>query len=126
MPDWVIKYWLEWLFGLLIAIMGMCYKHLSSKLKREREERMERAAKDAEELKSLKDGMRSLLRRNIIADCEVAQQEGYCDSTKKDTIKDMYESYKGLGGNGVVKIMYEQTMTLRTFKLAEKGDQYDD
>lgn len=117
MPEWIVKYWVEWLFGLVIAILGACYKHLSNKIKIEKAERLERAKKDAEEFEALKNGMRSILRRQIIADCEAAQQAGTCDVMSKDTIKDMYDSYHALGGNGIVNGMVEQTMKLPTYKL---------
>lgn len=125
MPEWIVKYWVEWVFGLIIAILGGCFKHLSNKFKKERAERLEKAKRDEEEIKALKNGMRSLLRRQIIADCEAAQGEEYCDMTTKDTIKDMYDSYAALGGNGIVKIMVEQVTKLPTFKLTGKENHYE-
>ena len=123
MPDWIIKYWVEWLFGLVIAILGGLYKHLSNKGKAERQEREAKAKQDAEEIKALKNGMRSILRRQIIADCEAAQKEEYCDTTTKDTIKDMYDSYHALGGNGVVSALVTQTMILPSVR---KEDSHED
>ena len=36
MPEWIVKYWIEWLFGLVIAGLGLIVKGLSGKLKKER------------------------------------------------------------------------------------------
>ena len=119
MPEWIVKYWVEWMFGALLAILGACFKHLSNKFKKEKQERMEKAQRNEEEIKALRDGMRSLLRRNIIADCETAQIQGYCNITNKDVIKDMFDSYTALGGNGIVKPMVEQLMKMPTFKIGE-------
>lgn len=117
MPEWIVKYWVEWLFGLVIAILGACYKRLSDKFKREKAERLEKAKKDAEEIAALKNGMRSFLRRQIISDCEDAQRVGYCDVMMRDTIEDMAKSYYALGGNGIVKGLVDETYKLPTYRL---------
>jgi len=105
MPEWVTKYWLEWLFGLLSAGIVAYIRHLSKQVKQERAEQ-----------KALRDGMRSLLRRQIILDCEQAMRQGFCEMKQKDTIEDMYDSYHALGGNGVVTHLKAQTMNLPTVK----------
>lgn len=112
MPEWVTKYWIEWLFGLLSAGIIAYIRKLSKQVKQERAEQ-----------KALRDGMRSLLRRQIVADCEQAMKEGFCGTATKDTIEDMYNSYHALGGNGVVTRLKAQTMNLPTVNLmAMKGD----
>lgn len=110
MPDWIVKYWIEWVFGLVIAGMGWILKRFSGKLKKEREAREELARQAEAENKALKDGMRSLLRRQILADCEAAERQGWCDSTTKGTIKAMYDAYHGLGGNDVVTAAVRQVI----------------
>ena len=105
MPEWVTEYWIEWLFGLLSAGIIAYIRHLSKQVKQERLEQ-----------KALRDGMRSLLRRQIIADCEHAMKEGFCETATKDTIEDMFNSYRTLGGNGVVTHLKAQTMNLPTLK----------
>lgn len=110
MPEWIVKYWVEWVFGLVIAGMGWILKRLSAKLRKEREAREELARQAAAENQALKDGMKSLLRRQILADCEAAQRAGWCDSTKKGTIKGMYDAYHGLGGNDVVTASVNQVI----------------
>lgn len=110
MPEWIVKYWVEWVFGLVIAAMGWLMKRLNGKLKREREAREELAKQAAAENKALKDGMKSLLRRQILADCEAAQEQGWCDSTTKGTIQAMYDAYHGLGGNDVVTASVHQVI----------------
>ena len=105
MPEWIVKYWVEWLFGIIIAVVAAYCKHIAAQVKKEREEQ-----------KALRDGMRSLLRRQIIADCEQAVREGFCETKTKDTIEDMYDSYHALGGNGVVSHLKAQVMNLPTIK----------
>lgn len=103
--EWIVKYWIEWAFGLLIAALTAYCRHISKALKKEKDEH-----------KALRDGMRSLLKRNIIEDCEKAISDGYCSAATKDTIEDMYESYHALGGNGVVTRLKDQMLDLPTVK----------
>lgn len=105
MPDWIVKYWVQWLFGLVIAALTAYCKYLSGIIKKERKEQ-----------KAIRDGMRALLRRQIIFDCESAISVGYCSTTNKDTIDSMYKSYSALGGNGVVTTLREQMMALPTVR----------
>lgn len=112
MPEWVVKYWVEWVFGLLIGGLGILVKALFGKMKREKKAREDLEAKAAAETLALKDGMKSLLRRQIIADCKEAGRLGYCDETQRDTITAMYEAYHGLGGNGTVSDAYNSMRQL--------------
>lgn len=102
MSEWVIKYWTEWFFGLIIAGMGWLLKRLYGKLKKERKAREEMARLAEEKTVALEDGMRALLRRQILIDCEAAQRAEWCAAKSKETISVMYEAYHRLGGNGVV------------------------
>ena len=38
MPEWITKYWVEWLFGVLIAILTWVVKRTTSRVKREQEQ----------------------------------------------------------------------------------------
>lgn len=104
LPEWIVKYWIEWLFGLIIAGLGFVIKSLHKKLKDEKEQR-------ENENKALRDGMKSLLRRQILIDCEKAQTLGFCDSTTKGTIQSMYDAYHALGGNDVVSAAVHQVIS---------------
>lgn len=119
MPDWVTKYWIEWIFGLVVAVLGWCYKRLASKFTKEKAERVEKAEKDAVELQALKDGMRALLKRQLIEDCEAALKQGWCEPSIKESIQDMGLCYKSLGGNGIIPPMIEAVTKLRTFDMEE-------
>lgn len=105
MGEWIVKYWVEWVFGLVAAGVVAYVRHLSKQIKREKAEQ-----------KALRDGMRSLLKRQIILDCEQALKEGYCPMASRDTIEDMYKSYHALGGNGTVPHLKAQAMNLPTIK----------
>ena len=38
MPDWIEKYWIEWIFGILCAVLAFLYRSLASKLKKQKTE----------------------------------------------------------------------------------------
>lgn len=110
LPEWIVKYWVEWLFGLIAAGFGWVIRRLNKKIRAEREAR-EQLARDADERQAaLEDGMRALLRRQILADCERAQDLGYCPAKAKETINVMHEAYARLGGNGVVTATVHQVI----------------
>ena len=105
MWEWILKYWLEVVFGALITGLGIAYKVLAGKVKKARDENA-----------AIRDGLRSLLRRQIIEDCESSLKQGFCPITKKDTINDMYLSYHALGGNGTVTKLVDQIGNLPTLE----------
>ena len=110
MPDWIVKYWVEELFALIIAVFSFVIKSLHKKLKAVKALADEEKRQREEENKAIKDGMRSLLRRQILIDCENAQGIGHCSARKKETINEMYVAYHRLGGNGVVSSAVRQVI----------------
>ena len=78
----IIKYWIELLFTLLCTGTIYIFKQYIG----------------------LKNGMTSLLKSEILKVYEKYIYLGYCPSYMKENIKDMYESYHKLGGNGVVTV----------------------
>ena len=101
MPEWITKYWLEWLFGAALAVLTALWRSVSARLKQQQAENQ-----------ALREGMRSLLRSQIVDQCERALRDGWCGARLRDTINDLYTSYHTLGGNGTVTAIVEQAMRL--------------
>ncbi len=101
MPEWITKYWVEWVFGLLAAALAWMGKRLSTRIKKEQDEN-----------RALRDGMKALLKVNLEKECERCQRDGWCGAVKRGTISDMFGAYTGLGGNGGMKTLVEQTLAL--------------
>lgn len=99
--DWITKYWVEWVFGLIIAAMTVVVRKLATRIKTEQEENQ-----------ALRDGIRALLKVSIENECQRCQREHWCGPTKRATITDMYASYKALGGNSGTTSIVEQTLGL--------------
>jgi hypothetical protein len=113
MPEWIAKYWVEWVFGIIAAALGWMVKRLSARIRKEQEEN-----------KALRDGMKALLMRQIQDECEAAVNQGYCPVEVKKTIDQMYQAYHSLGGNGIITGLRDDTMRLPTVE-SERGDHHD-
>ena len=114
MPEWITKYWLQWIFGIITSILAAGYAKLSKKFKDTKDEQKRKAEQDAKEMQALKDGMRSILRRQIIRDCEEAVKEKYCPVDTKTTINDMYESFQALGDEVAIGQLVKVVQSLPT------------
>ena len=67
--------------------------------------------------KATDEGLQSLLRAEIIRTYEKSMDRGYCPIYSKQALEICYHAYHdGLGGNGCVTSLYEQTMQLPTTK----------
>ena len=67
----------------------------------------------------LRNGMRSLLKNEIIRTYETYVNLGYCPSFIKENIKEIYESYHKLKGNGM-----GTTMVNEIYKLPNEPKEY--
>lgn len=114
MPEWITKYWIQWIFGIITSILAAGYAKLSKKFKDTKEEQRKKAEEDAKQMQALKDGMRSILRRQIIRDCEEALAQHKCPVDTKTTINDMYESFKALGDEVAINQLVRSINALST------------
>lgn len=82
----------------------------------------ERATKETEEGKAMRDGMTAILRDRIIqAHNHYVEERGWCPISVKQSIALMYKAYHALGGNGLVTQMYEALMELPTTEPKERA-----
>lgn len=113
MPEWIGKYWIEWLFGVFAAALTLMVRTLSARLKKQQAENQ-----------ALRDGIRALLKVSIENECQRCQREHWCGPVKRGTITDMYKSYTALGGNSGTDSIVEQTLSLPAVE-PEKGEHHD-
>lgn len=97
--EWVVKYWIEAAFALIVASMGVFYKRVCGKLA---------------EQTAIKAGMQALLRDRIIQTYNYHTEKGYCAIYEKDNIMNMYQQYHKLGANGVIDDMVQEVINLPT------------
>ena len=98
MIEFIIKYWVELLLTTLTGGIAYVFKQYIG----------------------LKQGMQALLRNEIVRIYDVQMKLGYCPSYMKENIKDMYESYHMLKGNGLVTSMVNQLYELPNEKGEDK------
>ena len=105
MEEFIIKYWLECIFGVFSSIMLVWVKILQNKLKQKQ------ITHDA-----LINGMKALLYKELKRSCDKYLDLGYIPTDDSDDIlretKDVYEAYTGVGGNGTGKLKYEKFTAL--------------
>ena len=103
MVDFITRYWVEFLFGLIAAGLTGGFRYLYKRYKEQKEEN------DA-----IKEGMRALLRAELIRSGEKYLRKGFCEVYAKDAYDKAYIAYHKLGGNGTMTELHENVMDLPT------------
>lgn len=105
MWDFIVKYWLEFAFGLIVAGLSAAYAHLAKKLKAEK-------AKNA----AIENGLRGILRIQILDTYDRCVAEGRKISvSRKDAIVSIYQSYVALGNgetDDTIKALYDDLVKM--------------
>lgn len=101
MIDFIIKYWLEFLFSTFLAFMGIGFKMI--KTKQDEQEKKNKA---------IENGVQALLRNELIRGYREYETKGEMSIIDKENIEHLFNEYKNLGGNGTVEQMYEELLTL--------------
>lgn len=103
MPEWITRFWLEWIFGICIAILTGLWRSVSVKLKKAR------ADNDA-----IKAGVQALLRAQMISDYNHYLEKGYAPIYAKQNFENCWVQYENLGENGVIQDIHQRFMQLPT------------
>lgn len=86
MIDFIIKYWVQFGFGLLVGGLGYLWKKVKA----------QRTEYDA-----LRGGMQALLRNAIVESYNKWSEKGYCPIYARENVNRMYKPYHALGGNDI-------------------------
>lgn len=103
LPEWITKWWLQWVFGLIVAGLSAGYVRLAKKLKKERAKNI-----------AIENGLKGILRIEIIDTYDKCKANGNTISiSRKDAIGDVYHSYVALcesqeDVDDTVKQLYEE------------------
>lgn len=95
--DWILKYWVEELFALIIAVLGWCVRKLRTR---------------KTEYDVLREGILALLHDRLYAACSFFIARGWADADDKENLEYLYKPYKMLGGNGTGETMYQAVQKL--------------
>ena len=101
MWGWLVKYWLEVLFGLVVTGIGIVQRRLSKRMKEERKRN-----------EAIENGVRDMLRLTILDNYERCKSAGIISVARKDAVDSAYQSYHALGGNGTITRVHEEIMEM--------------
>ena len=93
-PDWILKYWVETLFGAIIAVLTARYRNLVKKNK------------------AIEDGVVALLHDRLYQACNHFIAKGYIDTSGLKNLEYLYKAYHALGGNGTGTELYNRAKAL--------------
>ena len=94
MPEFIARYWIEVLFGLVGLGVGTGFKYILT------------------QFKALKLGTQAILRDSIISKYDKYMEKGNIPIYAMDNVTKMYTEYHALGGNGTIKQLYEELLEL--------------
>ena len=104
MGEFILKYWLEVLFGLICAIFSFLFKKI---IKRQEEEKKKREEEEKKR-KALENGVQALLRNELIKNFREYKIQNEVTLLDKENMDHMFTEYFNLGGNGMMQEVYDE------------------
>ena len=101
MWEFIVKYWVEFLFGIIAAGLVGAYRKLAKRIQ---------ANKDTE--KAIADGMKYLLMFKVREEGEKYLSENRCSTEHKHEFEKVYNAYHALGGNDTITALKEKVLQL--------------
>lgn len=106
MWDFVVRYWLEFLFGMIVAALSASYASLVRKFKAEKKKN-----------EAIENGLRGILRIQILDTYDKCVADGDKISvSRKDAVVAIYQSYTALGNgqnDDTIKELYEKIIHMK-------------
>ncbi len=103
MPEWIVKYWIEFAFGIIVALLGLLIRKINSRVK----ETISKS--EAMEL-----GIQALLRDRMIDNFNKYSERGYAPIYVRESFENCYQQYHALGANGVMTDIHDKFKALPT------------
>lgn len=88
MISFIIEYWLQFIFGIIISLIITIYKRIN---------------KHYLKINTIQDALKTLLKSRIISEYDRIIKNKCISIFDKEIINDLYNEYTKLGGNGVIK-----------------------
>lgn len=103
MWEWIMKYWVEWVFGLIAAGVIFYVRKIAGQVQKNREK------------SEAMDGcMTFLMMQEMKRTYDRYEATGYCPMNEKLIYEKAYKAYHALGGNGPITELYKQVMQMPT------------
>lgn len=101
MWDFVLKYWVEFAFGLVAAGLVAAYRKMAVKIQNNKETE-----------KAIADGMKYLLMFKLREEGEKYLTDGHCNIDQKHEFEKVYTAYHALGGNDTITALKDKVLQL--------------
>lgn len=101
MREWIMKYWLEAIFGVVVTGLGVACKKLAKRIKQQ-----------SCDQKALRNGTQALLRNEIIREYEKYKDRTWIPIYGRENVLEMYNAYHELGGNGAITQLMDELKEL--------------
>ena len=111
--SYIAAHWIEWLFGIITAIVGIGYKSLSARMKEEQKRN-----------EAIAEGVQSLLRESIVSNYNKYSDKGFCPIYAKESIKKVYCSDGTLPKRALKKMFLSQIDLSKFCNEEEKKKEY--
>lgn len=105
MREFFMQYWLEAVFGLILAALSFGFKSIMSRLKQQKQEQ-----------EALKHGLIAILHDRLFQSGMYFINKGEIGLSELKNIEKLYKAYHALGGNGTGTEVYERVMDLKIIK----------
>ena len=92
---------------LIPAVLGGTLGYMSTKFKQSKEEK-------AKKEQAIEEGLQALLRNELVRRYREYESKGELTILDKENIEAMFKQYEILGGNGTVKHLMEELLSLPT------------
>jgi len=99
MLEFIIKYWLEIAFTVIVGAISYIFKEILKLFKRQ---------------KAVEDGVVALLRNAMLQEYRKFKTLGEIPIIDKENFEHMYKQYHELGGNDIGSKMYEEIREMKT------------
>lgn len=116
----------NFLFGLIGTVMGTAATSVAAWIRLRRSAKSTSAQAYAERLKLIERGQMLLMRSDLIRLHDVFTKRGYCPVSVKLSIREEYDGYHALGGNGVVTKLMEDIVALPDCPPSLGGEEKDE
>ena len=108
MGEFILKYWVEVLLTSVCAFVSFTYKTIKNRFEEQDTKR-----------KAIENGVQALLRNELIKNFREHKIEGSITLLDKENMDHMFTEYFNLGGNGMMKDIYENEFKEISIKIVK-------
>ena len=103
MVEFILKYWVEVLLTAVCSFVSFTYRKIKKRFEEQDTKR-----------KAIENGVQALLRNELIKTFRENKLNGYITLLDKENMEHMFTEYFNLGGNGMMKDIYEEFKEIPT------------